>query len=750
MSDTPTYASLLTRLFSGGPESRSAVLEYLRGHPADAHAVEAAVRDHLRDSDARPRLIAADALLRVYGDRTAATAVATRTLREAMLPWTAADVAALVRSLGEAAALDGAETWRELFRLTRREAYSAMLMGLADAARAAPHDLGPLDPTLRALRAVPSARAAAGAALWRVTWRVNRAWLETLDPGDDSLNYPGLRRFVLEVLIEHLGRRPDLAGLVREMLRVFANSDLPAATSVIMTRLVELGARGWSVLIPLLRLPVPDIIRVAIYQVAAERPAVLPLLHHHAHGVIVTTATSGTANILLPMAARVLVKLGPAAGTAVPDLLALAVSVPSTGAVVGATVSKIAAGFPNTPAAIVRALHRLRTLPYFTTEYLQVFQALGRALAELAPDSAPRLVENTAIDARVPDLLLQQPEWKNLPADTRRRHARMLADKLASPRAEVRIRAAELLRHYRDELPAVWPALVAVLAGSDEKVALAVLPYFRNLGPVADAVTPELVALFREPNPVYAARAVIALCRLGRVAEVAGALRAAVESGPDDGWGWTVLRGVIDRMSQAHGMLREVMDVFAASPADVVAKVTALLDSPESEREALLTACILRSGDPTAPASVDWNGVHREVGTDADGPLVYLALVCEYGSAGLVSHKIWMIKAQRGICGCGLAEAKGAVERVASLLPVAGSSAAERREAVRAFFTNRTELPAEVVKLLDHPVSWFRWAGLELADAWGLTPDQAAELTEDRVWDRSPRVRERALRMVRG
>jgi len=48
-----------------------------------------------------------------------------------------------------------------------------------------------------------------------------------------------------------------------------------------------------------------------------------------------------------------------------------------------------------------------------------------------------------------------------------------------------------------------------------------------------------------------------------------------------------------------------------------------------------------------------------------------------------------------------------------------------------------------------HPLSWFRWAGLELADAWGLTAEQMAELTEDRRWDRSPRVRERALRMGR-
>jgi ribosomal protein L7/L12 len=296
----------------------------------------------------------------------------------------------------------------------------------------------------------------------------------------------------------------------------------------------------------------------------------------------------------------------------------------------------------------------------------------------------------------------------------------------------------------------VWPALVAVLAGSDEKLAATVLPYFRNLGSVADAVTSELVALFREPNPTYAARAVIALGRLGRLLEVASELRTAVESGPDDGWGWTVLRGAVDRLAQSHALLRELIEVFAVSPADIVARVTALLDAPQSEREVRLTACIAHLDDATGAASVDWNGVYREVGTDADGPLVYLALMCEYGSAGLANHKIWMIKALRALCGCGLADAKNLVERVGTLLSAAGSAVAERREAVRAFFTNRIELPVEIVKLLDHPVSWFRWAALELADAWGLKPEQASELTEDRVCDCSPRVRERALRMVRG
>jgi ribosomal protein L7/L12 len=632
-----------------------------------------------------------------------------------------------------------------------------MLMGLADAGPAAAHDLDLLGPTLHALRAIPSARTAAGAARWRATWRVNRAWLESLDPGDEALKFPGLRRLVLDVLIEHLGRRPDLAGLVRGMLVKFAEAE-PKAAEEVIGQLSNLGGRGWGVLLPMLqpaqpgdRFPVPDAIRRSIFLRATIRPAVLPLVHHHAHGVIASAVAEGKTDLLM-CAARVLERLGPAAGMAVPDLLALAVRLPNelTGLIVGKTVPKIAAGFPNTPAAIIRTLHRIRTAGRFGEPELTVFEKLARALAELAPDAAPALVENTATDPRVPDLLLQQPGWKDAPPGVRRRHARTLADRLASPRAEVRTRAAELLRHYRDQMPAVWPALVAALAGPDENAAAVVLPYFRYLGPVADAVAADLVALFREPNPPYAARAVVALWRLGRMPLVSADLRAAVEADPESGWGWAVLRGVVDRVSQAHGLLRELADVFAASPAAVVEKVDALVNPPESEDEAKFAACVPRPGDPAAPTEVQWDAVHRLVPGGPAGPLLFVAFMCEYGSGGFGNQKLWMIKAQRELTRNGLAEAKAAVERMVGVLPRPGAPTADRRQAVREFFANRTELPSEITELLNHPLSWFRWAGLELADAWELTPEQAKGLTEDRVWDRSPRVRERALRMVGG
>jgi hypothetical protein len=121
----------------------------------------------------------------------------------------------------------------------------------------------------------------------------------------------------------------------------------------------------------------------------------------------------------------------------------------------------------------------------------------------------------------------------------------------------------------------------------------------------------------------------------------------------------------------------------------------------------------------------------------------------EYGSTGYTNQKIWLIKAIRALNGMGLAEAKHACERIAEMIPHPGAAAADRRRAVRDFFGTRTELPAEIVTLTEHPLGWYRWAGLELADAWGLSSEQVKSLTEERVWDRSPRVRERALRMVR-
>jgi hypothetical protein len=123
--------------------------------------------------------------------------------------------------------------------------------------------------------------------------------------------------------------------------------------------------------------------------------------------------------------------------------------------------------------------------------------------------------------------------------------------------------------------------------------------------------------------------------------------------------------------------------------------------------------------------------------------------MCEYSSAGFYNQKIWFIKAQRMLTTLGLGDAKRSCELVMELLTLPAATR-DREQAVRTFFAGRVELPQEIVAMLDHPVSWYRWAALELAAAWGLTPQQAEDLTEDRVWDRSHRVRERALRIRQG
>jgi hypothetical protein len=757
MSDTPTYANLITRLFAGDSADRAAVLRHLVAHPADAHAVEAAIRDNLRSPGGLSRLIAADAVVRVYRDKEAVTSILGRVFRgeEPLGTVESADFlrayAALVVSRS-----GGGEMWRELLTAAPPLAIPALMMGLADAAPASSENLDLLVAMLRDWLHVPGTHPAAGAALWRVTWRINREWLASLDPGSEAMKYPGVRALVLEVLLEHLGRRPDLAGLVRVMLASLAAAE-PAASEEVLARLVKLGSRGWGVLIPMLNPPrpgeqfaAPEALRKAILHAAVMRPAVLPLVHHHAHGVIAQAAAEGTANDLIPAAAEVLKKLGPAAGMAIPDLLNLAIRVPSVGLVVGSVVSRVAGGFPNTGAAVVRALNRIRTAAYFGASHLDAFHSLAQALAEIDLDTGPQLAGNTAIDPRVPDLLLQQPSWKNAPSEVRRKHAATLANALASSRPEERIRAAELLRHYREELPAVWPALVAVLAGTDEKTAIAVLPHFRHLESVAEVVSQELIALFREKNPAYAARAVIALWRIGRMPEVGPDLRLAVERDPESEWGWAVLRGVIDRVSLAHSLLKDLNELFAASPVSVVEKLKALLNAPESAEEKRITDCVPRVGDPTAPTIVNWDSLHQAIGTGSvTDALLAVALMCEYGSEGF-NLKIWMIKHHRELNYAGLALSKAAVERTLEALPRPSAPAADRRAAVRDFFTSKSVLPSEITEMLKHLVSWYRWAGLELADAWGLTAEQARELTEDRIWDTSPRVRERALRMLRG
>lgn len=789
MPDT-TYAGVLTRLFSGTPDEQAAVLDVLEfAGDADRAAVEPEIHARLRDSFPWLRLIAAKAVFRVYHNLPDALLAVESVIRTGE-PAVVADAAALVPQFGASAipllvlivhhapevfnaqtadyhrwsartavhwGPTGLAAWLEMFAAASADAAKGLLVGFAEAAPLAEYDLTPAVPTLTASLNAQGAGVAAGAALWRLNWRVNRAWLDLLRANPNEAFFPGVRELVLGVLVEQLGRRPDLGGLVRDNLAALAEAD-PDRAEAFVARLARLGSLGWAVLLPMLppsrpggSVPVLDCLREAIYRKVLEVPAVLPLVHHHAHAVIVAAAVPGSATALVPYAARVLMNLGSAAGMAVPDLLNLAAAVPSTGSVVGETIPSLAAGFPNTAAAVARALNRLRTSAYFGADHLGAFRELATTLGRLAPDMGPSLVESLPIDPRAVDLLLQQPAWRNAPPGTRVRHAWILADALASPRAEVRLRAAELLRHYRAEVPVVWPALVAALTGSDGRVVAAVLPYFRHTGGSADAVTAELVALFCEANPEYAARAVVALWWLGRSAAVVGDPRAAPEAVPGDGWGWDLLRGVADRVSQARGVFQELNELFAAPPAVVAERVAAMVARPESPEDSRITRWVPCPGDTESPILVDWDGLYNDLsGEGTAGALLFVALMLEYGSKGFRNQKLWMIRHHRELTRAGLAESKGMVERLVATAEQPGATTAERRRAVRDFFTGRAELPHEVTAMLEHRLAWVRWGGLELADAWGLTPERARELTEERVWDVSPRVRERAARMLRG
>jgi hypothetical protein len=784
MSDAPTFASLFARWSSGDAAARRAVYAHLRDHPAEAAALEAVLRDELGAALPAARVAAAEAVLEVYGDAAAAAAALTGVLQLGD-PAAASDAAGVLRALppahaaaplaalalhapavfcaqprpllrwaGAAAVLSGdagAALWLDLLNRAAGEsdAEAALLMGLADAAPRAAHDLSGLAAAVQSLQAEEPRGHAAACALWRITWRVNGPWLAALSLAPPAFEDESLLALVVEVLTEHLGRRRDLAPLVASMLGRLNERGALDELRAGVRRLARLGPRGWAALLPLMGDPdAPAFARAAAFEEAATRPAIFVLAQHHAHAVILARQSDGDLyDDLVRAAAGVLAAIGAPAGSALADVLDLIVKQPHAAPLVSAAVPALAPGCPNAAHAVARTLDRLRRSNYFRAD---AFAALAEVYAAMAPGSAPRLAEDTSFDPRTPDLLVQQPAWKAAAPEARRRDARALADLLASPRPDVRSRAAELLRHYADQLPAAWPALVAALAGADEKLALSVLPYFRHLAPAADAVANELLMLFREPNPAYAARAAVALWRVGRLGPVEDEFRAAVVGPPDGARGWAVLRGVIDRAGQAHGLLGELSRVFAAAPPEVAAKVEALVNPPEPADEAAIAAHLPPGGrdDGGEPPAVNWNGVYQHVSSDAEGGFLFLALMCAHGSQGFAAQKVWMIKHQRMLNLNGLAEAKGIVERAMDRL-TATATAGDRRACVRDYFGNAPEPPKSLTDLLDHPFAWYRWAGLELLDAFGA-PHRLPELLADRAHDRSALVRTRALRMLQG
>lgn len=774
MSDTPTFASLLTQWSGGDFAERRSVYRHLKENPAEAAALEASIRDELTASLPWKRIIAAEAMLEVYCDQATAAESLRGVLRQGDSA-AAFDTIDILKKLsppfagpllaefafhapgvfraqpheflcwaGATAIQSGDEgplIWLGLLGSVGAEWDSPLLMGLADAAPCATCDLSGVELAVRSRLFHTGPGYAAGAALWRLTWRVNRDWLASIKSDSEQLRHNSpLLVLLISVLTEHLGRRSDLAPLIRELLIRLAH-DHPELFPTILDRLANLGGRGWSVLLPVLGdTTVNAETRTAVFNEVATRPALLLLAHHHAHGVILNRKSFTLR--LLEAAASVLRAIEAQAGSALADILNLIAQEPDTAPAMVSAIPAIAPGYPNSVAAVARTLDRLRRSSAFRADS---FAALAAAYATMSLDGAPLLAEDTSFDPRTPDLLLQQPAWKNAAPEVRRKHAMTLADRFASSRPEVRARAAELLHHYPDQMPAVWAALVAALVGSDEKVAQLVLPYFRHLTSVADTVTAELTLLFREPNPTYAARAVVALWRLGRMPAVTEELLAAVLDTTNDSWGWAVLRGVVDRTFQSHSLLNDLSQVFAASPPEVAAKVQAMLTPPESPEDAAISAHVQPEN---FLRRVDWNGVYQCVGNDSEGGFLFLALMCAYGSAGFSGQKIWMIKHQRMAASTGLAEAKGIVERAIERL-TSSAAPGDKRSCVRDYFPHSVELPKALTDLLVHRLSWYRWAGLELLDAWD-DPRRLPELLEDRIWDRSALVRTRALRMHQG
>jgi hypothetical protein len=776
MSDTPTFASLLTQWSGGGTDAREAVYAHLRAHSADAAAVEAAIRQELNSPFARNRIIAAEAMLAVYADEPAAAATIGWVFRQAD-PGAALDAIPVLRALSPAHAAprfgelashtpdvfrglapdllrtfatsalragpDGVGPLLAMLAAAGETAETPLLIGVAEAAPGVRHDLEDVEAWLRAR--LPAAKSyAVGAALWRVSWRVNSGWIASIEPYSEQLEGRDLLALLVEVLGEHLGRRPDLAPLVGRFVVWLSARDFPAFEDAV-SRLGAFG-RGWSALLPVLsdggNHALATAVRVRVFREAVKRPAVWSLAHHHAHAVILERDSDRTAVSaeLLEAAGELLQKLGPLAGSALPDVLGLIEKQPDTARLLTSAVRAITPGWPLPAAAVARALDRVRRAVVYSPD---AFAALAEVYADLARDAWPRLVDDTGFDRRTVAALLDQPAWDCAPAEVRRADALALADRLSSPRAAVRLRAAELLRGYHDRTADVWPALVALLVSDDEKAALTAIPLFRHLHghPVADVVAAELKALFHERNPAYAARAVVALWRLGRMPIVADDPRGAVAAVADASWGWAVLRGVAARAFPDRPTADDLSGLFEASPEAVAERVYALLNPPELPEEKAIAQHVRDA--------VYWDGVYQCVGSDSEGGLLFLALMCARGSAGFGSQKIWMIKHQRGVSGCGLGDAKETVERAIAHL-TATASRGMKRACVHAYFRAPHGPPACVVGLLEHPVSWYRWAALELLDAWRDALGGLLEEVEERVWDRSALVRARALRLLHG
>lgn len=467
MPDAPTFANLLTQWSTGGPSVRRAVYAHLGANPDEAAAVEAFFRDDLRSPFPWRRVIAAEALVEVYGDEPAAAAALAWVLRSgAAAP--IGDALEVSRKLSPdhcaplladfamhapdefaAQPLDfhrwaGAtlarapERWVTVIDHAGASAEVPLLMGLADAALGAPGDLTVLAPCLKSRLFRDGSGYAAGAALWRVTWRVNRDWLASINSHSPQFRHaPELLGLLVEVLSEHLGRRSDLALLVRDLLVRLA-TDARELFAPAVARLTRLGGRGWAVLLPLLDdSTVPALARQAVLAAVVVRPAIMRLAHHRAHRVLCERGSDGEPAPLqlLGGAVQVLAAAGPGAGAAVPDLLELIVRQPATVADVLPALVAVAPGHPNPAAAVARTLDRLRRSVPFAPA---AFTALAGMYAGFNFDGAPELIDDASLSVWALESLLREEPWAGAPPETRRRHAGAIAGRLGAPRAEAR------------------------------------------------------------------------------------------------------------------------------------------------------------------------------------------------------------------------------------------------------------------------------------------------------------------------
>ncbi|HUR55513.1 MAG TPA: hypothetical protein VMZ71_15365, partial [Gemmataceae bacterium] len=509
--------------------------------------------------------------------------------------------------------------------------------------------------------------------LWRLTWRVNRPWLDDVarSPGaiDDK---PELLALLTRVTIEHLGRHPDLAPVARAYLVRLA-AKCPDVAAAEVPRLAALGGRGWGVLLLVLQESPPsdnakvsDALRAAVLREAIGRPTALALVHHHAHRFVLDRweGPVGRDDELVTAAADVLAAIGPPAGTALPDLLRLLGRHATIGAALAVAAKAVAPGHPLAVSAVIRSLGLVRVQG---PEARAAFGHLAGVLFHLDPDAGPGLVSQTTVPDHAVAQVLDSGHWQGVAPADRAKHAAYLADLLASPRADVRRRAAAALKHYLPELPGVWPAAVAALAAADEMPAEVLLTYTRLLAPVADAVAAELLALFADPNPDYAARAGVALWRLGLWDEIAPRLR---DSEP-------IARGMVRRARFAHGLLEDIAALFDGEP--LAAEARTFLQQPLSLLDALLSGL----HPPESPSDAKWKAIQAAADQEPKPvpPLIVLAVMSGFGT-GEFPLKIWMIKHHREMTRASLGDSKRAVERVMEQLtgePTPQARAACRR-----------------------------------------------------------------------